>query len=91
MCAQNEAYLVKHIRIRCKTYKVWLKIVQTALKWPLQYVNFQKFSREKCPQTPLEPFLFLDFLQINSAEKNTLKSFKLWCPLPEKISEYALT
>ena len=37
----------------------------------------------------LEPFLFLDQLQINSSEKNTLeKMWKLWGP-PFKISRYA--
>ena len=31
--------------------KVCLKSVQNALKWPLQYMNFQKFSGGACPRT----------------------------------------
>ena len=39
--------------------KICQKVVQKTLKWPLQYVNFQKFSGEAYPRTPLEPLLFL--------------------------------
>ena len=37
--------------------KLCLKIVRKALKWPLQYANFQKFSGGACPRIPLESFL----------------------------------
>ena len=53
--------------------KLSLKIVQKALKWPLQYANFQKFFRGACPWTPLESFLALKLLKNNSAGKNTLE------------------
>ena len=73
MCKQNESYLVKHIRIRGKTYKICLKIVQTARKWLVQCVNFRKSSGGTCSRTSIKPFLFLNLLQINSAEKVHLK------------------
>ena len=52
--------------------------------------KFLKHFRGACPQTPQEPFLFLDLLQSNSAGKTTLKNVKFWCP-PLKNSESALT
>ena len=53
--------------------KLSLKIVQKALKWPLQYANFQTFSGEACLRTPPESFLLLKLLKINSAGKTTLE------------------
>ena len=53
--------------------KLSLKIVQKALKWPLQYANFQNFSRGACPRTPLESFLALKMLKNNPSGKNTLE------------------
>ena len=50
--------------------KLFLKIVQKALKWPLQCANFQKFSGVACPRTPLESFLLVKLLTIKSVEKN---------------------
>ena len=51
--------------------EVCLKFVQNALKWPLQYEYFEKFSGRACPPDPLEFFfLFLNLLQIVSAGKN---------------------
>ena len=32
--------------------KICLKIAQKALKWPLQYANFQKFLEEHAPVPP---------------------------------------
>ena len=62
------------LKVRCQKYdKLSLKIVQKALKWSLQYANFQNFSRGACPRTPLESFLALKLLKINSAGKNTLE------------------
>ena len=46
---------MKNVRTKCiifgkglrgKKTKLALKIVQKALKWPLQYLSFQKFSGE---------------------------------------------
>ena len=54
--------------------KLSLKIVQKALKWPLQYANFQKFSRGACPRIPLESLLALKMLKNNSSGKNTLET-----------------
>ena len=43
-----------------------------------------------CPRTPLESFLAIKLLKINSAGTNTLeKSDENWCLLPKQISEYA--
>ena len=78
------SYIIETVRTKCiigealkvrghKYNKLSLKIVQNALKWPLQYANFQKFSRGACPRTPLESFLAIKLLRINSAEKNTLE------------------
>ena len=42
------------------------------------------------PPNPLELFLALKLLKINSAGKISLqKSDENWCPLPQKISELA--
>ena len=60
-------YLVKHSTLGAKNMnKFCLKIVQKVLKWPLQHANFQNFSGVACP---LESFLLLKLLKINSAGK----------------------
>ena len=46
-------------------------------------MNFQKFS------DPLEPFLFLNLLQINFAAKKLQKNVEIWCPFLKRISDYA--
>ena len=52
--------------------------------------KFLKFSEVACPRTPLKTFLFLNSLQIVSAEKNMLKkNVKIQFPFPDKISQYA--
>ena len=44
--------------------------------------KFKKFFRGSMPPDPLEPFLFLNQLQISSTEKNTLeKNVKIMPPL----------
>ena len=48
-----------------KKTKFALKIVQKALKWPLQYQVFEGAY----PQTPLETLLFFNLLQIKLAKK----------------------
>ena len=68
-CITGEA-----LKVRGQKYdKLSLKIVQKALKWPLQYANFQIFSGGACSRTPLESFLALKLLKNNSAGKNTLE------------------
>ena len=57
------SYIIETVRTKCiigealkfrsqKYDKLSLKIVQKALKWPLQYANFQTFSGGACPRTP---------------------------------------
>ena len=70
--------------------KLCLKIVQTALTWPLQYANFQNFSGGAFPRTPLESFCYLSCLELTLPGKTALeKSDEIWCPLPEKKSQCA--
>ena len=91
MYEQNASCLVKHSELGAKNFnKIRPKIVKQVLKWPLQHVNFQKFSGGACPRTPLEPFLFSICIKITLPKKTTLGIYvKMWCPLPEKNSEYA--
>ena len=67
---QNASYLVKHSKLGAKNFnKICLKIVQKVLKWPLQYVNFEKISGGSMPPHPLEPFLFSMCFKITLHEK----------------------
>ena len=87
-CEQSASYLVKHAKLGAKNMnKLCLKIVQKALKWPLQYANFQNFFGGAFPRFPIESFLVLKLLRINSGGK----SDEIWCPLPEKILNTPLT
>ena len=53
MCEQNVSYLAKHSELGSKNLnKIRLKIIEKALKEPLQRVNFQNSSGAACPQTP---------------------------------------
>ena len=81
---QMTSYIIETVRTKCiigealkvrgqKYDKLSLKIVQKALKWPLQYANFQKFSTRACPRTPLESFLALKMLKNNFTGKNKLE------------------
>ena len=78
------SYIIKAVRTKCiigealkvrgqKYDKFSLKIVQKALKWPLQYANFKNFFRGSMLPDPLESFLALKFFKINSAGKIRLK------------------
>ena len=78
------SYIIETVRTKCiigealkvtgqKYDKLPIKIVQKALKWSLQYANFQKLSGGACPRTPLESFLAFTLLKNNSAGKNTLE------------------
>ena len=83
MSLRPEARIIENVRTKCIIFsealrirvkklsinKIWLKIIQNALKWPLEHVHFQKSFGGACPRTSLEPFLFLHQLQISSAEK----------------------
>ena len=70
---RTKCIIGKALKVRGQKYdKLSLKIVQKALKWPLQYADFQKFFRGVCPRTPLESFLALKMLKNNSSGKNTL-------------------
>ena len=58
------------LKVRGQKYdKLSLKIVQKALKCPLQYANFQNFSGGACPRTPIESFLLLKLLKITTVKK----------------------
>ena len=79
MYEQNALYLVKHSDLGAKNLnKICLKIVQKMLKWPLQCVNFQKFSGGA---GPLETLLFSICLKNNSARKR-LKIWQIWVSPP---------
>ena len=41
-----------------KLDKLSSQVVQKALKWPLQYANFQKYSGGACPLTPYPKVAF---------------------------------
>ena len=48
---------VKHSKLGAKNFnKVCPKTVQSALKWPLQYVKFSKIFRKSMSPDLLEPF-----------------------------------
>ena len=94
------SYITETVRTKCivgealkvrgqKYDKLSLKIVQNALKWSLQYANFRKFSGVACPRTPLQSFLALKLLKINSAEKIRLKKVTKVDASSLKFSEYA--
>ena len=59
--------------IRGKRTKFASQIVRNALKCPLQYVNFQKFSGGACPWTTYNHFRFPICFKFNFATKNTFK------------------
>ena len=53
LCEQNASYLEKHSKLWAKNIKQNLpENCFKSLKWPLQYVNFQKISGDVCPRTP---------------------------------------
>ena len=70
--------------------KLCPKIVRKALKWPLQYANFQKFLGGACPRSPLKLFLLLKLLEITLPGKDrALKMTKFGTLSLQKNSEYA--
>ena len=81
---EQNTYLVKDSEIRAKNWtKFVLKIVQKAQNGLLQYVNFHKISWRACLQTPLQPFLSFNLLQINSAGKYLALKIRI-APLRKK-------
>ena len=90
MYEQNASYLVKHSELGAKNLnKICLRIVQKVPKWPLQYVNFQKFSGGASHRTPQELFLLSIFFKIILPKKNTLENMaNLGGPSLRKFLEY---
>ena len=78
--------LVKHSKSGAETFsKVCPITVQNALKWPLQTWIFKKFPGNM-PPDPLEPFLFLNLLQIDSVGKDyPSKNVKILDPFLKKL------
>ena len=69
MCEQNSKYLAKHSELGSKNLNtICLKIFKST-KIAITACKFSKISRGSMPPDPLEPFLFLNQLQISSAEK----------------------
>ena len=57
---------LKHSNLGAKYFnKICPKPVQNVLKWPLQYMNFQKFSGGSCPRTLWSLFFFVFQLASN--------------------------
>ena len=70
--------------------KVCPKSVQNALKWPLQYVNFQKFSRVASPgPSGAFFFLFLPCFKLILPKNYARKMLKFGAPSSKIISDYA--
>ena len=66
MDEQNASYLVRHSDLGAKNFiEIFLKIVLKVLKWPRQYVNFQRV-----PLDPPRVFLILNMLQNKFDGKN---------------------
>ena len=52
--ARTKCIIGKALKVRGQKHdKLSFKVVQKALKWPLQHANFQKFSMEACPRISL--------------------------------------
>ena len=87
----GKALMGKKVKIMGKKFlEVCPKTVQNALKWPLQYVNFQKFSGEHAPGPPGVFFCSSTCFKLILPEKKyASKNVEIWCPFLEKISDYA--
>ena len=63
------------LRIKIRKCKQNLpKIYSKSTKKAITACKFSNFSGGACPRIPLEPFLFLNKLQISSAKENTLEN-----------------
>ena len=93
-----QARLIENVQTKCIIFREALRIRVKKFKQslPENYAkstkiantarNFKKIFRGSMPPDPPEPFLFLNQLQISSAEKNTLeKDAEIMAP-PFKIS-----
>ena len=65
--------------------------VHKALKWSLQYVNFEKNFWGSLPPDPLEKFRFFILLQLNSAGKIRLKMSKFAASPRKKTQNIQMT
>ena len=73
----------KAFRVRDKIFKQNLpENYSKSTKIAITARKFSNFLVEHTSRTPLELFLFLNQLQICSAEKNTLEKMWKLCPLP---------
>ena len=81
---------VKHSNLGTNNFnKVCPKTVQNALKWPLQFVNFQNFSWGASPRTLWCLFFVFQLASNQFSQKNPrLKKCRNLVP-PQKISDYA--
>ena len=90
MCEQNASYLAKHSKLGSNIQKNLPENYTKSTKIAITAWKFLKFFGRACPRTPLEPFLFLNQLQITYAEKIRLKSnMEIIAPPPFKISRCA--
>ena len=87
MCEQNTSTLVSTLKLEDTNFNKNLpeNCLKCLIKIAIANLQiFKKISEEHAlgPLGPIEPFLFLNLLQINSANKNTLKkSQNLMYPL----------
>ena len=85
MCEETASYLAKRLELyRVKKFKQnFSENYSKSTKSPLQHVNVQNFSGRACLRILLEHFLFLNQLQIISAEKKyTWKKVEIMPPSP---------
>ena len=87
-----QARIIETVRTKCIIFGEALKIggqnykqnlpenYSKSTKIAITACKFSKFSGEPCPRTLLKPFLFLNQLQISSAEKIRLKKCEKYGP-----------
>ena len=82
MCEQNVPYLVKDLELEAKKLnKICHKNCSKSSKMAITVSKFLKTFRGSIPPDPPRAiFLFLNLLQINFPEKNTLKKCKNFMP-----------
>ena len=73
-CANKMHHICEALRIRFIKFKQNLgENYSKSTKIAIAACKFLKLFRGACPQTPLQPFLFLNQLQVSSPEKNTFE------------------
>ena len=82
MCEQNVSYLVKDLELEAKKLnRICHKNCSKSSKMAITVSKFLKTFRESIPPDPPRAILlFLNLLQINFQEKNTLKKCKNFMP-----------